>query len=257
MDDLDSARLEDVQAFFDQYYRPSNAVLTVAGDFDEAEARRLIEQYFGDIPAGQRAPEPACTVRYGAGARRLDATDPNATLPAVVFVYTIPGRDHPDAPAIELLSTIFGGGESSRLNRTVVRESRAALASGAFALVRRAAGSGLFFAIANQGVPSARVEELLNAQVDLLRAQGITAAELAKAQSQYRAGAIRERQTTMGVAEALQTALRYHGDLAAANTLPDRYLSVTVADLQRVARQYFAPENRLTIVINPPAGGTN
>jgi predicted Zn-dependent peptidase len=257
MADLDSARLEDVQAFFDQYYRPANAVLTVAGDFDEAEARRLIEQYFGDIPAGQRSSEPACALRFQAGARRLDATDPNANLPAVVFVYTIPGRDHPDAPAIELLATLMGGGESSRIHRAVVREARAALAAGAFPMLYRAGGSALFYGIANQGIASSRLEELLTAEMDRARTQGIEPSELAKAQSQYRAGAIRTRQTTMGVAEALQGALRYHGDLAAANALVDRYLAVTAADLQRVARQYFTPENRLTIVINPPAGGTD
>ena len=255
MADLDSARLSDVQAFFDAYYTPSNAVLTVAGDFDEARARRLIQQYFGDISSRAPQPEPACQVRYGAGARRMTVTDNNANLPAVAFVYAFPARNDADAPALDLLSTIVGGGESSRLNRRVVRQERAALASGAFSLFYRTAGVGLYFAIANQGVPSEHVDSLLNDEIDRLLADSVTAAELEKAKNQYRTGAIRERQTTMGIAEALQSAQWFDGDLEAANRDLDRYMAVTVADLRRVARRYLAHENRLTVVINPPARG--
>ena len=257
MADLDSARLEDVQAFFTANYAPSNAVLTITGDFDEAEARQLVEQDFGDIPT--RAPQapPICDFRLGTGARRMVVTDNNANLPAVVFVYKFPARSDADTPALDLLSTIVGGGESSRLNRRVVRQERAALGAGAFANQHRAAGVGLYFGIANQGVDAARLEQLLNEEVEKLRADTALGAELLKAQNQYRTGAIRERQTTMGIAETLQGALRYDGDLEAANTEPRRYLAVTAADLHRVAQRYLAPDNRLTLVVNPPARGTN
>ncbi len=255
MADLDSARLEDVQAFFDAHYKPGNAVLTVVGDFDEAEARVLIERYFGSIPAGAAVPDSDCDLRFGPGGRRLDVTDQNANLPAVAFVYPLPAQSHADAPALDLLGTILGGGESSRLNRRLVRQERAALASGGFTLLRRSASVGLYFGISNQGVEPARLETLLADEVAGLTRDSIATEELAKAKNQYRAGAIRARQTTQGVAEVLQTALRYHGDLEAANREIERYLRVTVADLQRVARQYLAPENRLTVVINPPSGG--
>jgi predicted Zn-dependent peptidase len=258
MADLDSARLEDVQAFFDAWYRPNNAVLTVAGDFDEAEARRLVEQYFGSIPSGRVAGEPRCDVDYArAVSRRVTATDPNANLPAVLYVYRMPPRNDADAPAVELLAGILGQGESSRINRRVVREARAALGAGAFGELRRGPSAMVFFAIANQGVTPERIDSLLGAEVDRVRTEDVSAAELEKARNQYRAGAIRERQTTMGMAEALQGALRYYGDLAAVNTVVDRYLAVTAADLRRVAERYLVPSNRLTLVINPPAGGSN
>ncbi len=257
MADLDSARLEDVQAFFNAYYTPSNAVLTIAGDFDEAEARRLIEQDFGDISSRAPQPQPTCDYRLDTGARRLEVTDNNANLPAVVFVYKFPPRNDADSPALDLLSTIVGGGESSRLNRRVVREERAALGAGAFSNQHRTAGVGLYFGIANQGVTTARLEELLNTEVDRLRADTALGAELLKARNQYRTGAIRSRQTTMGIAETLQGALRFEGDLEAANTELERYMAVTAADLHRVAQRYLAPENRLTVVISPPARGSN
>jgi predicted Zn-dependent peptidase len=257
MADLDSARLEDVQAFFDQYYAPNNAVLTVAGDVDPAQARALIEQYFGGIPRGRDIPRPSCEARFGAGARRMSVTDANANLPAVLYVYPVPPRASADAPALELLMTILGGGESSRLNRVLVRQERAALGAGGFSQFRVGPGSVLVFGIANQGVPSARLDSLMAAEVERLRSDTLAESELAKARNQYRAGAVRARQTTMGVAETLQGALRYLGDLEAANTEVARYMAVTTADLRRVAAQYLAPANRTTVIVNPPSAGGN
>jgi predicted Zn-dependent peptidase len=254
MADLDSARVEDVQAFFHLYYAPNDAVLAVVGDFDPAEARRLVERYYGDIPQVAAPPAVTCAYEYGTGARRMEVTDSNANLPLVAFIYKAPPDSAADAPALELLASILGDGESSRLNRRLVREERAAVNAGDFADFRRLSGAMLFLAIDNQGVAPARVEQLLNEEVEKVRTDTIPQEELTKAQRQYRAGAIRDRQTTMGVAEALQHALWFEGSLEAVNQDVQRHLAVTTADLARVARKYLAPENRLTIIVNPPAG---
>jgi len=169
----------------------------------------------------------------------------------------VPPRASADGPALDLLMTILGGGESSRLNRVLVRQEQAALASGGLGQFRVGPGSVLVFGIANQGVSSARLDSLMAAEIERLRSDTIAEAELAKARSQYRAGAVRTRQTTMGVAETLQGALRYLGDLEAANTEVARYLAVTTADLRRVAAQYLAPANRTTVIVNPPSAGGN
>ena len=254
MADLDSAQVPDVQAFFDAYYTPSNAVLTVSGDFDDAETRALIEQYFASIPSRRPQPAPTCGERPAGASRRMEVTDQNATLPAVAFVYRLPARSHADMPALEILNLILGGGESSRINRRIVREEQAALGAGAFSQIYRLAGVGIYFGIANQGVVPSRLEALLNEEIDKLRNDSILTAEIEKARNQVRAGAIRSRQTTMGIAEALQSSLFYYGELEAANREVDRYLAVTAADIRRVAQRYLTPDNRLTVVINPPQG---
>jgi predicted Zn-dependent peptidase len=253
MADLDSARVEDVQAFFRQFYAPNNAVLTVVGDFDPAEARTLIERYYGDIPRAEAASPVACAARYGSGARRFEMTDDKANLPLVAFLYRVPPQNDPDAPALELLSSILAGGESSRLNLRLVRGERAAMQAFGYPDLRRSAGLMMFAAVDNQGVPTARVEQLLGEEIEKARTDSIPQAELSKAQNQYRAGVVRQRQTSMGVAEALQSALWFEGSLEAANTDIQHHLAVTTADLHRVAQRYLAPENRLTIVVNPPA----
>jgi len=257
MTDLESALVEDVQAFFNQYYTPNNAVLTVAGDFDPAEARRLIQQYYGDLPRAADPPPVRCEVRFGAGARRMEVADSNANLPAVALAYAVPASSHADGPALEMLSSILGNGESSRLNRRLVREERAAMQAAAAADLRRVAGVMFLFALPNQGVDVSRIERLLVEESDRLRNDSIPLAELRKAQNQYRAATVRQRQTAMGVAEALQGALWYDGSLDAVNQDVQRRLAVTPEDLRRVAQRYLTPENRLTVVINPVARGGN
>lgn len=162
-------------------------------------------------------------------------------------------RDHADAPALQLLGSILGDGESSRFNRRLVRQERAALGAGGFTNLRRMSSVGLYFAVANQGVSAERLEELLAEEVERVLREGVTPAEVTKAQNQYRAQAIHQRQTTMGVAETLQGALRYFGDLEAANRDVERFLAVTAQDIRRVAQTYLTGDNRLTVVVNPPA----
>ena len=254
MDDLNAATVADVQAFFDLYYAPNNATLVIAGDFQPAAARRLVEQYFGAIPRGQQPPPVTCAPQGSTGrevVRRV--TDRNATLPASLTAYRTVGVAHADHPALELLSTIIGAGESSRLNRSLVRDSKVAVAAQAlfnpFGPMR---GTGVFgvLAIANQGVSVDTVQAHLLRQVRAA-ADAVTAEELTKAKNAMRASTIFSRQQSINVAEAIHYAAMYLGSANAVNTDAARYDAVTLADLRRVARTYLRPENSLTLLIVP------
>src|SRR5690606_9656708 len=135
--------------------------------------------------------------------------DSKASLPALVQVYRVPAYDDPDMAALELLATILGQGESSRLNRVMARDTKAAAAAQALLNPfgpRRGPGVFVFFTIANQGVTPDSLDRLLAEQLAIVGEKGVEEEELTKAKNVYRAGMIMQRQTTMSVAEALHSA---------------------------------------------------
>jgi predicted Zn-dependent peptidase len=155
MDDLNGAKTEDVKAFFDLYYAPNNATLVVAGDFETVAAKKLITDYFGGIPRAQDAPTVTCDQPYGSGQIRRRWPDAKANLPGVLLAYRIPEYKHADFPALSLLATILGQGESSRINKAVVRDLKLAQFSVSLlnpASPRRGPGVFLTLAVVNQGV---------------------------------------------------------------------------------------------------------
>jgi zinc protease len=257
MTDLNAAKTEDVKAFFDLYYAPNNATLTLVGDFDPAEARALIRQYFGDIPRAKDAPAVKCDAQFNAGERRETVTDDKATLPAVLRIYLVPEYRHADHAALELLATILGSGESSRMNRAIAREAKAALGTQVGLDVtgpHRGPSTFAALAIANQGVSTDSLDKLISAEVAKIVTGGVTDAELSKAKNARRASTIFGRQQALNTAESIQSAYMYLGDPNTINTDLDRYMRVTKDDIKRVAQQYLKPDNSVVIMIKPPEG---
>jgi predicted Zn-dependent peptidase len=257
MSDLNAAKTPDVKAFFDLYYTPNNATLTVVGDFDPAATKALIQQYFGNIPRGKEPPPVECAATFNPGAIRRNWPDSKANLPGVLLAYRVPEYKHADMPAIDLLTTILGQGESSRINKTVVRDRKLAQ----FAIVlsnpaapRRGPGVLLALGISNQGVTPDSLEAGLAAEFARVVKDGVTEAELAKAKNGYRTQLITQQQQALAKAEALQTADLFLGDPEAVNTNWKRYLAVTSDDIKRVAAAYFRPENSLVLLITPAGG---
>lgn len=257
MEDLNAASLDDVQDFFGTYYTPNNATLVIAGDFDTAEARELVEQYFGGIDRGPEPPPLAgCNQPFSTGQVTRTVDDVNATLPAVQHVYRAPPVASDDYPALELLQLVIGGGESSRMYRALVREARAATAVQVFfnALgVRRGPGTFTVLAIASASgeVEPDSLNTLLADQFATIAAEGITSEELTKAQNITRARLVQERQTAMGRAEAIHRNVLFHGSPDAINEELARYQRVTLQDIQRVAQTYLVPENSIVFLAVP------
>jgi predicted Zn-dependent peptidase len=256
MADLDAATVDDVRAFFAQHYAPNNAVLVIAGDVTPAAVLPMVQQYFGRIPAGPRREAVTCETAPGpsrAVVKRI--TDANATLPAVLMVYRTVPPAHADYPALALLTTILGEGESSRLNRSLVRGSQVAVAAQTlhdpFGPMR-AGGIFAVLAIANAAVGIDSLHAALERET-LLAADGISADELDKARSAWRSRTIFGRQTALDVSEAVQYAALYLGSPSAVNAEAARYGAVTVSDLQRVARTYLRAESVLTMLISSEA----
>lgn len=254
MDDLNAASLDDVTAFHRTYYRPNNATLVVTGDFVAAEAKALIARYFGDIPRGPTPPAVVCDQPADPGMQRHRVTDAKATLPAVLALWRTPAYDSADWPALELLQILLGRGASSRLNRAVVRESRkAASIETLLGLGAPRRGPNLFgvLAFANPGVSPDSLEARLLEEIARIAASGVTDEELTKARNAFRAAHASRLETSLGRAEALQTASMFLGDPAALGRDLDRHLAVTADDLKRVAATHLRASNSAVTHIVP------
>jgi predicted Zn-dependent peptidase len=253
MADLDAARLEDVQDFFRTYYAPNNATLVLVGDFDPAQVKGLVQEYFGSIPRVEPAAEVTCTDAFSHLPVRRTIEDRNANLPAYMVAYGGVAFNDPDSYALDLLATILGGGESSRLNQRMVKGERAATFAFSGSLQRRGPGIVAIYAMANQGVDAARLERLANEEVEKIRTRGVTQAELDGAKARWRASTIRGLQTAFGKAEVIQQYNLFAGDPNGLTKAMNGYMAVTRADIQRVAQKYLVPSNAAVLLTVPAA----
>ena len=249
--DLDAATIEDVREFHRVYYVPNNATLVVAGDFDPAQTRGWIEKHFGSIPKGGDIPrqiprEPAQTAE-----RRLADYDSRTPLPAVILTYHVPREGAAELYALQVASNVLSSGESSRLYRKMVYERQTALQAGGQAITLEDPGVFYFYAIVQQGHTAEEAEKDLAEEIERVKREPMSAAELEKAKNQIIAGLVFGRETVQEKADALGHASVILGDWRQVNRQLAEYEKVTAADVERVANQYFRPENRTVVYMLP------
>jgi zinc protease len=252
IEDLEKVRPEDAQRFYDRYYQPNNATLIVVGDLDEATVRALAEQHFGSIPRG---PEPARTYpeEPPQTAPRTATLRIEVQIPVVVGGYHIPRAADPDLPALEVLAAILSGGESSRLHQRLVRRDHLAIVAGGLTETLEAPGLFIVFAAYLPDRDPAKVEAALAEEIAKVRDQPATPGELDKAKNQLAAGFVFGLQTVDGIAQALGHAQYVEGDWRRFVEGATRYLAVTAADVQRVARKYLVDTNLTRVTLAQPA----
>ena len=248
MADLSAAGLSDVKDFFRTYYAPNNAILTLVGDFDPAEATEKIKKYFGSIPR-QPAPPAALTCeedRYGE--RRETVMDPLARVPMILVAYQIPAGNTPDNYALRALADILGTGHSSRLYEELVKNKQLATSLQVQADARRGPSLLYFFVTLRAGVKPEDAEKALYAVLDSVAKNGITAGELAKAQMQNRRRMVTTRESALQVANRLGNNAVYFNDPGLINTALDKFNAVTADDVKKAAAKYLVPQTRTVIL---------
>jgi zinc protease len=251
MKDLEAASIDDVREFFQTYYVPNNATAVLVGDFDSKEALALVTQYLGRVPKSDK-PVPRDIPKEPAKAkeRRVTVTE-EWPLPAVVVAYHITYDGHPDSYPLHVASKILSDGQSSRIYRKLVYEKGIALA--AFGNGNLIQDPNLFYAVAivQPGKTTEEATSALIAELDRLRNEPISAAELQQAKNQLSRDYILGRESNQSKAEQLGHAVVIHDDIKTADGEFDIFQGLTAADVQRVARTYFTPENRLVLTIVP------
>jgi zinc protease len=247
MEHLDAAQEADYKQFYKDFYRPDNAILSIAGDIDIEQTKKLIDVYFKDIPRGQgEVFRPNITEPPLTGEVR-DTVYDNVQLPALVYTYRIPAQGTKDFYAVKMLSMLLSQGESSRLQKKIVDEEQKAVAVGSFPLELEDPGANIIFAITNMGVNVGDLAQSLDAVVEDVQKNLVSETEFQKIQNQVENDFVTANNTMAGIAESLANYEMYFGDANLINTELERYRKVTREDLKRVANQYFNKNSRVLL----------
>ena len=251
MKDLEAASVDDVREFFQTYYVPNNATAVLVGDFDSKEALALVTQYLGRVPKSDKpVPRDIPQEPKQTKERRVTINE-EWPLPAVVVAHHITSDGNPDSYPLHIASKILSDGQSSRIYRKLVYEKGIALA--AFGGGNIIEDPNLFFAVAivQPGKTTEEATTALIAELDRLRNEPVSAAELQQAKNQFARDYILGRESNQSKADQLGHAVVIHNDIKTADGEFDIFQGLTTADVQRVARTYFTPENRVVLTILP------
>jgi zinc protease len=256
-EDLTAASLEDVRDFFKTYYTPNNLSLVVAGDFDPAEARRLVEKYFGDIPAGPPLDRPRLWIPTLTGEKVIEATD-RVPQERVYMVWPSPPLYSPGDAQLDLASLILTDGLASRLSKVLVYERQLCSTVNAFQASAEMASFYAVIATARPGASLQEIERVVTEEIARLAREGPTAAELARAKTKQEYNFVSGLERIGGFggkADRLNSYATYLGDPGEFEFDQARYRNVTVAELQKTVARWLDTPNRLLIRFHPEKSG--
>ena len=252
MEDLDQASLEDVELFFRTYYAPNNAVLTLAGSFDPAHARELVEKYFGEIPSGPAVPPiPGRTVLEPTlGGERRETLERDLSLARLYVAYRIPPYGHEEFYAAAVAANVLAWGKASLLYRTLVRRDRVAQDVVAYAFPIVVGGSMLI--LWTTGRPDVAVETLESALLEQIAAlERVTDEDVARAVNLIEAKQLSDLQRVEERADQLSMYATLFDDPDRINTELQRVRAVTAADVRRFADRCLGADNRAILTYLP------
>jgi zinc protease len=242
--DIEHVPIAKLHEFYDTFYWPNNATVTVVGDLDTATVLGYIKKYYGAYaPSPQPIPVIYTEEPEQSGPRRVLVKRPGE-LGTVVIAHKVPNGRDADQPALEMLDAILSSGKNARLYRALV-DKGLALSAGAGTDLHRDLSLHTLYAALAPGAAQQEVEEALLAQLEKIKTEGVTPAEIARVKQQYVAADAYKRDGTAAVAGELNEWIGV-GDWTLYVTFPQKVQQVTPADVQRVAKQYLTEDQSTT-----------
>lgn len=249
LDDLTAASMDDVKAFFRQYYVPNNASLVIAGNFDQKQAKAWVEKYFGGIKNGDPITRPTPAAPKLNGEIRKTYED-SVQLSRLYMVWPSVAQGAPDEAALDMLGSILSSGRGSRFQQNLVFGKQLSQDAGAFNSTREIAGQFLVTSTARPGKSLDEIEKELNVEIEKIKKEAPTADEMARALNVIESQTIFGLQTVLGKANQMNSNAIFFGKPDLFQQQLDEYRRVTAADVQRVAQQYLTA-NRLVMSFVP------
>ena len=256
LEHLNAASIEEFQQFYNDFYVPNNATLTIAGDIDYAQTEKWVRAYFAEIPKGTKeiyrpnVTEPKKTVEI------RDIVYDNIQIPAVIQAYNLPKRTNPDSYALSMLSTYLTGGNSSLMTKELVDKQQKALALAAIPLELEDGGIFIMYGITNMGVEPQDLESEIDKLIKQVQDEGISDEDFEKLQNIIENNIVSGNSSMAGIAQNLAEAHVIFGDTNYINQTMDNYSKVKKADLQRVAKEYLNLDGRVVLYYLPKAAET-
>lgn len=246
-EDIDAANEQDFKDFYETFYVPNNATLSIAGDIDKDQVKELVKKYFAEIPRGTKEiPRPTVPAPSFDGEKSETVFD-NIQLPAVFYGYRIPPQGSDEDYALQMLTSLLSGGQSSRFYKKLVDEEQVALQVVAFPFTMESGGIFITLGITNMGKTPEELEQGMMAEIEKVKNELITDEELQKLKNQMENSFVSSNSTVNGIAESLANYYVYYGDADLINSEIERYMAVTKEDIMNVAKKYLVEENRVVL----------
>jgi len=244
---INQATYEEFMEFYNVFYVPNNATLTIAGDIDLAQTKTWVEKYFGEIPKGTKPIPRPTIVEPAPTAEVRDIVYDNIQLPAVIMAYHTPAQGKEDYYAVNMLAQLLSQGKSSRLQKALVDKQQKAMATGAFPIPTEDPGLALLFGICNMGVSVDDLEASIQGELDKVKNELLSEEEFKKLQNQIESNFVSQNASLASRAENLADYAVYFGDANLINTEIERYMAVTREDIKAAANKYLTKENRVVL----------
>ncbi len=251
MEHLDAATLDEFLAFNKKFYVPNNAVLVVAGDIDISTTKKMIQDYFGDIPRGadiDRNYEKDDPITESINATAYDS---NIQIPAVINAYRTPGFTERDSRVLDMISTYLSDGPSSKLYKKLVDEKKMALQTGAFNISQEDYSMYVIFGLPlGENTLSDLVSEM-DEEIVKIQNQLISERDYQKLQNKIENAFVSSNASVEGIANSLARYHMLYDDTNLINTEIDIYRSITREEIKDVANKYLNPNQRLVLEYLP------
>ena len=251
MEHLDAATLEEFLAFNKKFYVPNNAVLVVAGDIDIASTKKMVQDYFGDIPRGadiERNYEKDEPITETISATAYDS---NIQIPAVINAYRTPGFSERDSRVLDMISTYLSDGPSSKLYKKLVDEKKMALQTGAFNISQEDYSMYVIFGLPLGDNTLDDLVSEMDEEIVKIQGQLISERDYQKLQNKIENGFVNSNASIEGIANSLARYYMLYDDTNLINTEIDIYRSITREEIKDVANKYLNPNQRLVLEYLP------